>query len=171
MSEGRVAAGFYKGRALAGSEQYGTTKQGTEQLAIDIAIPSVNMTLTTFLYFTKAAAPYALERLRACGWKGSDLANLAGIEANEIDVQLRYETYDGKESLKCDIAIGGGRVKLDAPMSEAQKRAFAARMKAVIGGAAQAAQQRPPTQQNRRPPANPGYDPNAGAQDGDDIPF
>ena len=130
-NEGKIPAGYYKGRALAGSEQYGS-KDGTDQIALDVSVPSLNRTFTTFLYFTDAAAPYAIERLRACGWKGDDITKLVGIDGNEVDVQIKYEVYNGKEQMKVEIATGGGTIKLQSVMDEKQKRQFGARISQLI---------------------------------------
>ncbi len=133
MSE--VQAGFYKGRGIAGSEQYGITSNGTDQIAVDLEVPSLGRALTVFLYFTDGAAPYAIEKLRAMGWQGNDLSNLAGIDANEVDVSIKYEEYKGDRRMKVDVvAGGGGRVKLDTTMTAAQKANFAARMKSFVVG-------------------------------------
>lgn len=177
-TEERVEPGFYKGRAIAGSEQYGTTKKGDEQIAIDVEIPSLGCSYTTFLYFTEAAAPYAIERLRACGWQGNDISKLAGIDKNEITVGIKYETYQGKERMKIDIATGGGRVQLENPLDERAKRAFAARMQSFLKGAGGGAPA--PQQQRREPPARSmaqqntdndfgGFEPDGG--DPGEIPF
>lgn len=135
-NEQTIPAGFYKGRAIGGSEQYAVSSQGTEQIAIDVDVPSLNRQLTVILHFSDAAAPYTIEKLRACGWQGDDLSNLAGIESNEIDVAIKYDTWEGKTRMKVDISTGGGRIKLENTMGEQQKRAFAARMKSVIKGEA-----------------------------------
>lgn len=130
--ENKTPAGFYKGRALAGSEQY-AEKNGTEQIAIDVEVPSLARCFTVFLYFTDAAAPIAIEKLRACGWTGDDVTKLVGVDTNEIDVSIKYETYQGKERMKVDIATGGGgRIKLQNQMDDRAKRAFGARMLALI---------------------------------------
>lgn len=173
-TEGNVAAGFYQGRAIAGSEQYGVTNNGNEQIALDLEIPSIGKTFTTFLFFSDAAAPYAIERLRACGWKGDDLSKLTGISDNEVTVQIKYETYNGEQRMKVDIATGGGRVKLENQMDEKAKRAFATRMKALVkgsgGGNGNGGQKAPPKQQRQAPPPADDFGGGAGAGD-DDIPF
>lgn len=176
-TEGRIQAGFYKGRAIAGSEQYGINPEnGNEQIAIDVAIPSLDRSFTTFLYFTEAATPYAIERLRACGWKGVDISRLTDLDANEITIGIKYETYQGKERMKVDIATGGGRVKIENQMDDRQKRAFAARMASLLksdGGNVSPAQRSAPAQQ--RPPQNPaprrGSDSIHDDEPSDDIPF
>lgn len=128
-----IPAGFYRGRAIAGSEQYGNTRNGGEQLVIDVDVPSLGRALSVFLYFTDKAAPYALEKLRACGWAGDDVTKLVGIDKNEVDVAVKYETYNGEERMKVDIqAGGGGRVKLDAPMDDKSKRMFGARVAQML---------------------------------------
>lgn len=176
-NEQTIPAGFYKGRAIAGSEQFGRTSNGTDQIALDVDVPALGRQLTVFLFFTDAAAPYAIEKLRACGWQGEDLSNLFGIDANEIDVAVKYETYDGKTRMKVDISTGGGRVKLENVMTEQDKRAFAARMKSfvrgadAVGGRAPTAPRGPsspraPSSTQRREGA---YDP--GPPETDDIPF
>jgi hypothetical protein len=175
MSEGRIQAGFYPGRAIAGSEQYAINeKNGNESIAIDVDVPSLERSFTTFLHFTDAAAPYSIERLRACGWTGDDLAKLDGIDRNEVSVQIKYETFDGKERMKVDISTGGGRVKLENTMNEKQKRAFAARLRPLLQrGAKPAAAHAAAPKANRREGA---YDPgppdeSKGRGAEDDIPF
>lgn len=127
MSE-KLAAGVYKGRGVEGSAQHGHSKQGTEQVAIDIDLPEAGRQVTTFLFFSDNAAPYALERLRALGWDGSDDDRFPGISLNEVDVQIKYEMYEGKEQMKVDIVTGGGRVVLKNTMSDQEKRGFMSRI-------------------------------------------
>lgn len=169
MSEGNAPAGFYKGcRGVAGSAQY-AAKNGNEQIAIDVYVPELERAFTTFLYFSDAAAPYAIERLRALGWTGDDVSDLTGIDQRDVDVQIKYETFEGKQRMKVDISTGGGRIKLENQMDEKQKRAFAARMKAVLksSGATPAP---PQARANAAPKAREGaFDP--GPPPDDDIPF
>lgn len=144
----RIEPGYYKGRAVAGSAQYGLTQNGGDQIALDLDIPATGRVLTTFLFFSDAAAPYAVERLRACGWTGDDITNLVGIDRNEVDIQVKYEMYKGEEKMKVDIATGGGgRVKLNSTMDERQKRGFAARMKSVLAGGSKPANGAAPARQ------------------------
>ena len=129
MSE--IPAGVYKGRAVVGSEQFGTTKNGTDQIVLDVNIPELGRQVSVILYFSTKAKSYSLEKLRACGWSGDDVTQLSGIGDNDIIVSIQYETYEGKERIRTDIVTGGGRIKLDAPMDAAAKRGFAARMKSA----------------------------------------
>lgn len=165
MSDGRAPAGFYKGcRAIAGSQQYAVNqKNGNEQIAIDVHVPELERDFTTFLHFSDAAAPYAVERLRACGWKGDDLSDLSGIDSNDVEVQIKYEVFEGKERMKVDIVTGGGgRVKLENQMDEKQKRAFAARMKSFLKSGGSSTPRHPAASPNRREGA---YDPGPPPED------
>lgn len=129
MSEHRIAAGVYPGRGIASSEQYGTSQKGTDQIAVDLNLSDFGERVTTFLYFSDAAAQYSIERLRAMGWEGDDLSNLAGIDRNIVNVEIKFEMYDGKEQMKVQILTGGGRVVLQNTMNDQAKRAFGARFK------------------------------------------
>ncbi len=172
MSEATIPAGMYKGRAIAGSEQYGVTSKGNDQIVIDVDVPSLGRSLSVFLNFSENAAQYSIDKLRACGWSGEDLTNLIGLDKNEVDVNVKYESYNGEQKMKVDIFSGGGRVKLESPMDDKQKRAFAARMKVYVKPAA-SGQPRAATPVNGAKPAvrsGGAYDP--GPPDTtDDIPF
>lgn len=127
----KIEAGTYKGRGIEGSVQHGTSKKGTEQVALDLNVPALGRSVTTFLYFSDDAMPYALERLRALGWEGGDDPKFPGIAKNEVDIQIRYEMFDGKEQMKVDIWTGGGRPVLKAPMSAQEQRGFMGRLSKV----------------------------------------
>lgn len=152
MGDQKIAAGTYRGRGIAGSEQYGSTSNGNDQIVIDLDLPDIGEQVSTFLVFSDKAAPYAIQRLRALGWQGSDLSNLDGIDANEVDVEIRYEMYKGEEKMKVEIRTGGGRVQLQNTYDEKSKRGFAAKYAKLCAGA--------PAPTNARPAQDdfpPGY--------------
>lgn len=129
--EQRIAAGIYKGRGIAGSEQYGTTSNDNDQIALDLTLADVGEQVTTFLIFTDKSAEYSIARLRELGWEGDDLSNLAGIDKNEVNVEIKYEEYQGKLQMRVQILTGGGRVVLQNSMDDKGKKAFAARFKGL----------------------------------------
>lgn len=129
MSTPRIAAGTYRGRAIKGSEQYGQTKNGNDQIVIDLNLEDIGEKVSTFLVFTDKAAEYSLDRLRACGWTGDDLSNLAGIDVNEVEVEVKYEQYNGETKMKVQILTGGGAVKLKDQLDDKGRKAFAAKYK------------------------------------------
>lgn len=135
MSAHRIEQGTYRGKAIAGSEQYGETSNGNDQIVIDLDLLDIGEKVSTFLVFSDKSAPYSLERLRALGWKGNDLANLDGIGTNEVDVEVKYETYKGEEKMKVQILTGGG-VVLKNKLDDKGKKAFAAKYAALAKGTA-----------------------------------
>ena len=92
----RIQTGTYKGRGIAGSEQYGVTSNGNDQVVVDLNLVDLGESVSTFLNFSEAAAQYSIDRLRALGWEGNDLSNLTGIDRNEVMVSVKYETWEGR---------------------------------------------------------------------------
>lgn len=123
--------GIFKGRAIKDTIQYGESQGGHPQIAVvmRMRVDDSAQELTTFLIFSPESAPYSFDRLRAMGWEGNDLSNLAGIDKNEVDVRVFAEEYQGKAQVKCKI-MGGGRVTLAKPMDP---KTFAARVAAITG--------------------------------------
>jgi len=133
----QIKAGIYKARAV--DAQYGVTSKGNDQIVVSLKLASGEM-VSSFLVFTDKTWSFQVDRLRALGCAGNLPMDLTGLDANEVDVQITYETYDGKEKMRVEIMTGGGRVQLQNQMDDAQKRAFAARVAAwsrASGGPAQ----------------------------------
>jgi hypothetical protein len=121
----------HKGKAIAGSQQYGTAgDNNTPQIAIDFELGENKKTVTCFLFFSPAAYPYSIDRLRACGWEGDNLADLKGIDKLVVDLEVTEETYQGKTRTKVEIMTGPGKVKLDKPISPDD---FAKRVAVLMG--------------------------------------
>ena len=133
----KLEAKTYKGTFIQGSQQIGTTKNGHPQIALDITLktPDGDHSVTTFLTFSEAASPYSEERLVALGWAGKgndvDFAKLT----NEVDVQVSYRTWEGKEQMDVQIQTGSGRVKLKNAMDQAQEKNFLSRLAGKPAGA------------------------------------
>jgi len=125
-----IEAGLYRARAIAGSEQYGQTKNGTDQIVIDMELPDIGQTASVFLYFSEAAAPHSMKRLRLAGWTGNDLTNLENLGSRECEVSVKYEEYNGEQKMKVEI-VSGGTVKLDKTLDDKGKKAFGAKFKAL----------------------------------------
>lgn len=96
-----IPQGKYKARAVAGSAVYGTTSAGHDQLTIEMNIPSLGRNVFTYLYFSEKAKPYALARLKALGWDGGP--GMETIDKNEVDLQIKYEMWEGKQRMRCEI--------------------------------------------------------------------
>lgn len=133
--------GRFKGRGVKGSEQFNMLEGKAPCIALDLKLvgKSGDEFMTTFLYFSEAAAPYSYERLRALGWKGQgpqDLSDLSGIDTNEVDVDVTAETFEGKTRLKANIMTGGSRVVL---ADKVDAKVFAAKVAAMLGNSGAAA--------------------------------
>jgi hypothetical protein len=132
---GDIKAGMYKGRAVEGSEARGYSKNGNPELTfnVEFALDGGEVTRkTVVLYFSDEAAPYSFERLRACGWTGTDLSEpLKGLGANEVPIEVSYSMFDGAERMKVQIATGKGQFVTRNP--EPDSRAWAAKVAALSG--------------------------------------
>jgi len=125
-----IDAGTYRARAVAGKEQYGQTKNGTDQVVLEMDLPDLGQTVSVFLYFSDAAAPHSIKRLRLAGWTGDDLSNLEGLGSRECDVVVKYEDYKGEQKMKVEI-MSGGTVVLENKLDDKSKKAFGAKFKAL----------------------------------------
>lgn len=117
--EEKLRAGMYKGRAVAGS---GLAWGGTDdapQVAIDIDLIDAGRRVTSYLSFHPNAQEFTRERLRACGWDDSDELPFRGIDKNEITVEIKYQRYNGKTSMKAEIKTLG-RFKHSLDLSKAR---------------------------------------------------
>lgn len=132
ISEGKV-------KARAVEADLGTTNNGKEQIAVCFRIlegPDDGQHITWYGYFSDAAQQRTLESMRHCGWEGDDIAainpqNMCGLDANEVQLVIEHDTYNGKTAAKVQWVnkTGAGGVALNSRMDDAQRRAFAARMK------------------------------------------
>lgn len=141
-----ITAGNYEGQAIKGKVQLGETTNGGLQIAIDMDLfdgkssQSIGQ-MTTFLYFTEAAAVYSYERLRLLGWKGQgaeDIDKLDDIYSTKVPVRVvapePFTDKDGTRKMgqpKLEILAGAGTVTLAKPLDAAT---FKARLRAIGGG-------------------------------------
>ena len=135
-----IQSGTYKARGVEGSVQWGTTKNGTDQMVVDLDLVDIGERVSCFLYFTEKSAPHSVKRLRALGWTGDDLSDVRGIDAADVDVSVSYEEYNGKQQMKVEI-VTGSTVTVQDPMSAGAKKSFAQRYANLVKStpAAQAA--------------------------------
>lgn len=129
--------GKYKGRAKTWG--LGETSKGDPQVAVEFTIPVEGgdpALRTWYGYFTDKTADRTIESLRTCGWKGDDLSDLTGLDANEVELVIDEEEYpvgSGKMRDKVEWInkLSSGAI-LKTPMSEDKAKSFAAQMKARI---------------------------------------
>jgi hypothetical protein len=129
-----IGNGKYKARATTGA--LGKADTGSYQVLVDFEITDGDHKgshLAWFGYFTEKTQDRTIESLRHCGWVGDDLDNLTGINTNEVQIVVELEEHDGKTRPKIQWvnALGSG-MKLKNPLSVADAKSFAQRMKGAV---------------------------------------
>ena len=151
-----IAPGTYRARAIAGEEEYAVSGSGGEQIIIplDVNDGATVHRMRTYLAFAGKAGPFSIARLRACGWTGTDVTCLSGIDRNEVDVEVKEEAFQGKMRTIVEI-VSRPSAK---PLDDAAKRSFRDRMRelAVADPARDAAGQPMPSEPE--PDLEPGTD-------------
>lgn len=125
-----------KYRARVKTADFGFTSGGTEQVQVifDLLDPDYDgRTVPWWGYFSEKTAERTMQSLRYCGWKGDDVTNLDGISDNEVEIEVEHNTYNGKTNARVAWVnrVGGGGISVKSPMADAQRKAFAQRMKAL----------------------------------------
>lgn len=165
--------GTHKARAKEWALGHSST--GKEQIAILFEISQgehAGKSITWFGYFTEATTDRTLDTMRYCGWEGDNFAALEGLDANEVELVIAPDTYEGKTRDRVQWVNRPARLALREQMSPSAAANFAANMRAraiahkqAHGPVRTSASSRPTVA-----PAGAGEpDPFAGG--GDDIPF
>ena len=134
-----IDAGTYRARAVKGSEEYGETSSGDAKMAIKLELLDIGETVTTYLYFSTKARPYAEARLVEMGWDGTD--SMDGLGSRECTARITHEEYpagSGTMKMKVDVVTQGqGGISEADKMSDRKKKAFLAKLagKPEPGGA------------------------------------
>lgn len=168
----RVPSGTYRARGVPGSAQLGKTDAGNPQLAASFEIIDESHAGTFvpwYGYFTDKTKKRTLESLRLAGWSNDDIGEIEGFGDTEVDIVVEHNEWEGKVSARVAWVNrpGSGGIALKSPMNEAERKAFAAKLK---GEAVQSRKSVAPvtTAKNggapaKKPPVQPAPD--------DDIPF
>jgi hypothetical protein len=83
-------------------------------------------------FFTDVTSKQTVEALRYCGWRGYDLANLEGVQENEVTIEVEHGQRTGKTEARVSWVHHSSRLTDFDPMSAEQARAFADRMHAFV---------------------------------------
>jgi hypothetical protein len=122
-----------KYRARATDAKLGVAQTGSDTVAVAFELlDQPGQHITWYGYFTEKTVDRTMESLRYCGWEGDDVSDLSGIDANEVEIVVEHE--DDKEGkprarVKWINRAGSSKAQLKTEMNDAQKKAFAARMK------------------------------------------
>lgn len=121
MSE-EIKPGYYRARAIIGTEQFGWSSKGGKQISFELMLLDIEQRVTTILSFGGNGEAPSLERLKACGWKGGE--DTEGLDANEVQVEISYSPdKEGKLRMSAEIKTRG-RFKFQKPMSEREVKGF-----------------------------------------------
>lgn len=132
--EDMITVGTYKARAVKGSEQYSPDKNGNLLLGLDLQIEGGDFegaSMTVTLSFSGKAGEYSMKKLRMLGWAGTDVTDLAGVDANAVDVRVYDEEFNGTSRRKMEITYGGGSFKFQNQCDDRQKKAFAQQLRGL----------------------------------------
>lgn len=130
-----IEAGTYRAQAVPGSEQYGNSTNGTDQIVIDFELIDIGEKVSVFLFFSEKAAPHSMKRLRVAGFTGDNLADLVGLGSCECEVKVFYEDYNGEQKMKTEI-VAGGTVVLANKLDDKGRKAFGAKFKSLAAASA-----------------------------------
>ena len=121
-----------KFRARAKEWGFGRTSKGNEHIAVLFEITAgelVSQTVSWRGFFTEQALDRTLESLRHCGWSSDSIVDLDGLEANEVEIVVDEEEYEGKIYSRVKWVNRATRLAFADPMDGAQLQAFAAKLR------------------------------------------
>lgn len=131
--------GKYMARCVDDPRQirWGRAKSGAEQIALTFAVLDQHGAPTSSTmewvggFGTDQSAEITIKALRACGWSGDDLLDLAGINANAVELDVAWEDYQGERRLRIKWinSPGAGRLTFRDALDERAKRELAMRMR------------------------------------------
>lgn len=169
-----IQPGTYHARATVA--EYGTTKNGTEQIGVNFVITSSpngqydGASLVWYGYFTEKTSERTVEALNACGCEV--LSTLEGITNNEVQIVVSHEPHfeTGEPTPRIQWINKLGGIAMKRRMSEHEVKVFAAKwqgkldaVRKKLGTTSSPNASKP----NPRPPQVPP----PGASHDDDIPF
>lgn len=119
-------------RARAKEWGLGVSQTGKEQVAVMFEItqgPCAGRHITWFGYFTDKTIERTFDSLRHCGWADDDIVALRGLDANEVDLVIEPEEYEGKLHDRVKWVNRPAQLALRDQMNAAQAADFATRLR------------------------------------------
>lgn len=127
-----IEPGTYRARARTAA--MGMTGTGKEQVAVlfDL-LDHQGQSITWYGYWTEAAIDRTVESLRNCGWRGADVSDFTGIDANEVFIVIEHEDdLNGVPRARVKWVNGSGGLAMRAALDPTQVKTVAARLKGAI---------------------------------------
>lgn len=172
-------SGTHKARAREWALGHSST--GKEQVAVLFEITQgehAGKAITWFGYFTDTAVDRTLDSLRHCGWAGDNFVDMTGLDANEVELVIEPDTYEGKTRDRVRWVNRTSRLALREQMNPGATATFAARMRARALAHKQSYAQGAPrsntsnaAQPGERTPSSSSHYNDAPTPSDDDIPF
>jgi hypothetical protein len=177
-----IGNGYYDANMVTWGLIESKSESNPEQFAIEFEIAEgehAGETITWFGFFSDAAFPYTMEKIRKAGLVGDDLRKLARSSDGTVRIGVKVEEYNGEARAKVS-SIGGGSVVASKALPADRAASFSERMRSRIkawdaqsGTTTGAAAQKPAAARNgsgagarARPAPAAGHEP-----DDSDIPF
>jgi hypothetical protein len=124
-----IPEGNYKAKKVGGA--FGYSKNDKEQAAILFELLDAGeytgSQMTWHGYFTDRTEERTLKTLRGLG-VSDDFSNIGEASDVECSLKIKHEEYEGKVSAKIAFVNFGGGLALARPMTDDQRKAFAAKM-------------------------------------------
>lgn len=108
---------------------------GTPGVAIEFAMTDPELagqTMDWTGWLSDAAYARTVESLRYCGWRGDNLEELTGLDANEVELVVGDEEYEGKKYKRVKFVNRIGGLALKTPLAGDKAKSFAASMRDKI---------------------------------------
>lgn len=177
-------------RAKAVSWQLGEASTGTPQVGVEFEVQdgeNQGERISGYFALSDAAAEYTLEKLRNCGWTGTDIGELDGpgasasMKANVVELVVEPEQQvkngapvvneDGSPALRLRIQFvnRGGGLAMKTTLTEDKKKLLAAKMRGKLAALDAKARRDGPVGNGATGPVSPEPPPHSGPVD--DIPF
>ncbi len=128
-----LTEGKFKARARKEPWALSESSKGTPQVTANFEITTEGYqgeSMPWYGYLSEGAADRTIESLRYMGWKGDNLTQLDNLDANEVELVIANEEYEGKTSLRIQWVNRLGVTA--APMAADKAKVFAAAMQARI---------------------------------------
>lgn len=124
----------FKYRARAKEWSLGYASTGTPQVAVyfEFLDEGVGGGITWFGFLSEKALESTVRGLRNCGWEGDELADLTGLDKNEVELVVEMEEYNGQTRPKVRWVNRAGGAAVKNAMGEDEAKAFSANLRARI---------------------------------------
>jgi hypothetical protein len=134
-----IPEGKYKAKAR--SAQLGEASTGAEQIGIEFEIIDGEQKGSRYSYygtFGEAAVEITLKAMRAAGWQGDDVTDLASLnrpDTPDCQIVIAHEEYpkgSGKMHTKIKWVNPFGGLAMKNPLDQTKKQALSARIRATV---------------------------------------